>query len=454
MAAITQTIAIFDRSNKVVSTSKQLKNVFKEAKMAYLERKAEIIEARRSKEDKDLRKSTKGMTLANDANSEVSRRSRRHRSHRKENERPMAGGQHHSSGDTRRIQPYVESEVDGPRYADDPHARHVGLAEFNDELYGHHRSAPTTPHESPRGHELVRRTTDLPLQTQRQHRPTPARSHSVSEIDMDLAYGDFHHESLMLDPRTEQKLQKQEMSSLVLKCKMLMEEANCAQHSVRAMILHLQQHPDAMAAVALTLAEISNLASKMAPGVLMAFKTGAPGVFAMLAAPEFLIAVGVGVGITVVMFGGYKIIKKIKARVSDKEDDAMEEMLDVKELDRIDHWRRGIADDETASIATSVEGEFITPMAARSMGHLPMPGARGEERAEEHRKGDKRKKSPRKMIEADPDGTVVGSDISSASRRSRSSKSEKREKVAVKVKKPSTLRRMFTSKDTEVSSRR
>jgi hypothetical protein len=270
---------------------------------------------------------------------------------------------------------------------------------------------------------------------------------------MDLAYGEFHEESLMLDPKTERKLEKQEMSSLVLKCKMLMEEANCAQHSVRAMISHLQQNPDAMAAVALTLAEISNLATKMAPGVLTAFKAGAPGVFAMLAAPEFLIAVGVGVGITVVMFGGYKIIKKIRAQVSDKaEDDAVDEMLDVNELGRIDHWRRGLPDPETASVATSVEGEFITPMAAKSMGHLPLPRERSEERPRDHKKGEKKKKH-RKRIEEDPDATVVGSEGSSRSRRSKSSKSEKREKAVVKVKKPSTLRRMFTSKDTEVSFR-
>jgi hypothetical protein len=271
---------------------------------------------------------------------------------------------------------------------------------------------------------------------------------------MDLAYGDFHPESLMLDPKTEQKLQKQEMSSLVLKCKMLIDEANCAQHSVRAMIAHLQGNPDAMAAVALTLAEISNLASKMAPGALAAFKVGAPSVFAMLAAPEFLIAVGVGVGITVVMFGGYKIIKKIRAHVTDKEEaEPVDEMLDVRELDRIEHWRRGITDVETASVATSVEGEFITPMAAKSMGHLPIPKDKSEGRHKELRKEEKRRKHHRR-IEDDPDRTVVGSEDSSKSRRSKSSRSEKKEKAAVKVKKTSTLRRMFTSRDTEVVSSR
>ena len=458
MAAITQTIAIIDRSNKVVSTSKQLKNVLKEAKMAYKERKAEIVTERRAKEDRELKKAIKAMTLAEDTKSETFQQSRRYRSRRRDIEEApnqLSVGDHlYSTNTARTVHARVESEAGDSVFPEESRPRHVGLADFNEELYGQHRSAPTTPYEPQAGRELVRRTTELPLQTQAHHRPPPVRSHSASDIDMDLAYGEFHPESLMLDPRTEQKLQKQEMSSLVLKCKMLMEEANCAQHSVRAMISHLQQNPDAMAAVALTLAEISNLASKMAPGVLTAFKAGAPSVFAILAAPEFLIAVGVGVGITVVMFGGYKIIKKIKARVRDKHDDyAEEEMLEVHELDRIEHWRRGLPEADTASVATSVEGEFITPMAARSMGHLPITQERTEERSKAQRKEQKKKKN-RSRIEDDPDRTVIGSESSSKSRRSKSSRSERKEKAVVKVKKPSTLRRMFTSKDTEVVSSR
>jgi hypothetical protein len=343
---------------------------------------------------------------------------------------------HQSSEAARRRQARVESEADLSAYQDEPPARHIGLAEFNQDLYGQQQSAP-------RGQELVRRTTDLPLTTRRQSRPSANRSHSADHIDMNLAYGEFHPESLALDPMTEQKLQKQEMSSLVLKCKMLMEEANCAQHSVRAIITHLQKNPDSMAAVALTLAEISNLAGKMAPSALAVFKAGAPSVFAMLAAPEFLIAVGVGVGITVVMFGGYKIIKKIKARIGDKEEDQVDEMIDMHELDRIDHWRRGISDVETASVATSVEGEFITPMAAASMGHLPLPQDRSKEKKKKHSR----------RVDDDPDRTVVGSEASSRSRGSKS-RSEKREKAVVKVKKPSGLRRMFSSKDSDGSSRR
>lgn len=454
MAAIHQTIAIVDKSNKVVSTTKQLKNVFKEAKLAYLERKAEIVADRRAREDRELRKAMKAVTLAEEAQSETSRGAGKRHSHRgghdRDQRRPSVPGHHHSSESVRRTRhthtelPPVETPVP-VETAPAP----VGLAQFNEELYGRHRSAPM----SPTGHNLVRRTTDLPLQQIHSHCPPPVRSHSTSEvddhIDMDLAYGEFHPESLMLDPKVEQNLQKQEMSSLVTKCKILLDEANCAQHSVRAIIAHLQKNPDAMAAVALTLAEISNLATKMAPGALAALKTGAPTVFAMLAAPEFLIAVGVGVGITVVMFGGYKIIKKIRARVGNKEDDVVDEMIDVHELDRIEHWRRGIADAETASVATSVEGEFITPMAARSMGHLPTSRDRSEDSRREKSREERKKKKHRR-VEDDPERTVVGSESSSKSR----TKSNKREKALVKVKKPSPLRRIFSSKDTDSSTRR
>ncbi|KAI1608004.1 hypothetical protein EDD37DRAFT_3975 [Exophiala viscosa] len=460
MAAIHQTIAIVDKSNKVVSTSKQLKNVFKEAKLAYLERKAEIVAERRLKEDKELRKAMKAVALAeDDARSQTSRRPGRHHSHGRDHgqdrRRPSAGGQYHSSESVRREsharRPLVQEESED--FAVGPPG-HPGLAQFNEELYGSHRSAPTSPVNHYGHHELVRRTTDLPLEHTRLHRPPPVRSHSTSEvddhIDMDLAYGEFHPETLMLDPKVEQQLQKQEMSSLVLKCKLLMDEADCAQHSIRATIAHLQKNPDAMAAIALTLAEISNLATKMAPGALAAFKTGAPAVFAILAAPEFLIAVGVGVGITVVMFGGYKIIKKIKARSNQKEDLAVDEMIDVHELDRIEHWRGGISDVDSASVATSVEGEFITPMAAVRKGHLPLPRDRIEE---SHRSSSREEKSRRgqRLIEDDTDRTLVGSE---GSTKPWKHKSAKREKVTVKVKKPSPLRRIFASRDSETSSRR
>jgi hypothetical protein len=123
-----------------------------------------------------------------------------------------------------------------------------------------------------------------------------------------------------------------------------------------------------MAAVALTLAELSNLLTKMSPGILTTLKASSPAVFALLASPQFLIAGGVALGVTVVMFGGYKIIKKItENNEAKKEANRMEEALvyDGLEMGTIESWRRGITDVEVQSVSTSVDGEFITPEAAR-----------------------------------------------------------------------------------------
>lgn len=184
---------------------------------------------------------------------------------------------------------------------------------------------------------------------------------SPCEIDMDLAYGDIPPplEVTKWDQETELK----ELQGLVGKVKMALDEADCLQHSATAIISSLQKNPDAMAAVALTLAEISNIVSKLAPSALVAIKGSAPAVFALLASPQFLIAAGVGVGVTIVALGGFKIIKKIKAK-HPKEDLVMDELLEVEDISRIENWRRGITEAEAQSVGTSVDGEFITPQAA------------------------------------------------------------------------------------------
>jgi hypothetical protein len=157
---------------------------------------------------------------------------------------------------------------------------------------------------------------------------------------------------------------------------MLLEEAHCVHHGATATIAHLQQNPDAMAAVALTLAEISNLARKMAPAALTTLKSAAPVVFSLLSSPQFLIAAGVGLGVTVVMFGGYKIIQRIKASAIGEEgqpremETEMEEMMEfnTEALTSVEMWRRGVADEQAHSVGTSVDGEFITPTAAAMSG--------------------------------------------------------------------------------------
>lgn len=232
---------------------------------------------------------------------------------------------------------------------------------------------------------------------------------SSPTIDPDLAYGEYHPDCIAPLPDTDPATQK-EFLTLVEKAKLLLDEAQCAQHSAQAMIAHLQKNPDAMAAVALTLAEISNLASKMAPAALTMLKGSAPAVFALLSSPQFLIAAGVGIGVTVVMFGGYKVIKKIKAKNAAGKEGSMDEMveLDGDEMSRIQQWRRGIVaaggahDDALGPVSpgvapsdtTSVEGEFITPLAAASMHGGPDGGLSNLNLSDkERRKRDKKQKS-------------------------------------------------------------
>lgn len=278
----------------------------------------------------------------------------------------------------------------------------------------------------PRG--LTRRRTDLDGELTLPSTPRRTMS-SPSHIDMDLAYGDIP------PPLPVASLDDEaELKGLVGKVKMLLEEADCVQYSVTAIIASLQQNPDAMAAVALTLAEISNIATKMAPGVLAALKGSAPAVFALLASPQFLIAAGVGVGVTIVALGGFKIIKKIKARKFE-EDPGMDEMLEIGgDVNRIDSWRRGIAEVEEQSIGTSVDGEFITPRAA-ALSRLNL-----------HDEGVKTSRRKRRSSRSGNESESASSKNSSNSKSSKPTKSskEKKEKTETKTKKPSPLRLMFS----------
>ena len=75
----------------------------------------------------------------------------------------------------------------------------------------------------------------------------------------------------------------------------LLVEADCMHRSATVTIAHLQKNPEAMAAVALTLADISRLVSNMAPGVIASLRTSAPMIFSLLCSLHFLIGVGVGI---------------------------------------------------------------------------------------------------------------------------------------------------------------
>ena len=231
-----------------------------------------------------------------------------------------------------------------------------------------------------------------------------------------------------------------EFKGLVNKVKGLLEEADCLQYSVSATIASLQKNPDAMAAVALTLAEISNIATKMAPGVLASMKGSAPAVFALLASPQFLIAGGVAVGVTIVALGGYKIIKRLRAKNA-VEDPGVDEMLEIGgDVSMIDNWRRGIAEAEEQSVGTSVDGEFITPEAF-TLSKLNLSDKSASETRRKKVKSRSKKSSSDKGVsetssKTRPKGNSRGSSKGSEQEGSKGKKEKK-------VKKPSPLRLMF-----------
>lgn len=427
MAAIGQTITIVNKSGKVVSTSKHLVSVFNEAKSAYNERKAEIKASRKTKadgksEERAARKRLEAVTLEDDDS--VSRRSSRRGSEDGKTSRRKPATEY------RRERPPIERGVSDSFYTND-------LPSPRQERRSSHRPSPLRREsgDEPRMGELTRRHTDgLDLQTLSRPLQSPRRA-SADDIDMDLAYGELP------PPLPERKLDneielRQKMSSL----QRLLDECNCIQHSVTATIDNLQKNPDALASVALTLGEIANLASKMAPGALLTMKGSFPAIIALLASPEFAIAAGVGVGVTIIALGGYKIIKKIKARREESAllledgraaDDLDEpgtpetEMDTLREINHIERWRRGIAEAEADSMGTSVDGEFVTPQATKT---LLLEGRLTEADFKAKEDGDGKKKKKRRS--------------SKSEKGSKSSKSQSSVKVKSK-KEPSGIRMLF-----------
>ena len=396
-AALGQTITVVNKSGKVVSTSKHLVNVLKEAKSAYRERKAELKAQRVDDLDRKASKDSRngvGRLKGEEARGASSSRDSSRDSRRSTTSQRKEGGErsekrHH---DSVRRSGHARSHSDSRsthsrRHSSgyDNHSRRRSSAKpsskppvergYSDSFYADAQPLPRTRTTPPSplsrmhmaenealGKELVRRHS-FPDNTSSLAAERRPGSSSSSNIDMDLAYGELPP-PLPLRPRDESTELKEKMTSL----QRLLEEANCLHYSATAIIKNLEKNPDAMAAVALTLAEISNLASKLAPGALVALKGSFPAAVALLLSPEFLIAAGVGVGVTVVALGGYKIIKRVKAKKKMENETEAEELEEVdQDMSRIEEWRRGIEGVETASVATSVEGEFVTPGAAKDL---------------------------------------------------------------------------------------
>ncbi|KAJ4314486.1 hypothetical protein N0V94_006425 [Neodidymelliopsis sp. IMI 364377] len=436
-----ETITVINKSGKVVSSSKHIVSVFKEAKAAYRERKAEIKAERDAavREKQALSKGIEALRIEDDVQS---RASSRRSSHSKATHRSKS---HHHKSPRPDGRPGLERGYTDSFYANDtPRSnRH----RFEDDLAGGARD----------GHmrELARRNSDQVQPTS--HRT--GRSKSEPYIDMDLAYGDIP------PPLPDKRYDDGELKEKASKITMLLDEANCLQYSATAMIDNLQKNPDALAAVSLTLAEISAIVSKMGPGVLTTLKGSFPAVAALLLSPQFMIAGGVAVGVTIVALGGYKIIKRIQAQKEEEELSAggpvqmpipmqaraVEEPyqldeLETKELSRIDLWRRGIADVEAESSGCSVDGEFITPGATRQLvdaGVLDEDDIKSRRSAKiKSDKSEHRPKSHRARSHAGSERSAHTSKTSDTRR----SKTVKEGSSKRKEKEPSLMKTLFRSK--------
>lgn len=181
--------------------------------------------------------------------------------------------------------------------------------------------------DAPQELELARRdlAVGLPRPPMKSASSDPAPNRKKS-IDMNLAYGDIPPDlETRVDLDTGHKddgssahesdgprdPQETEAIDLMDRIEDYLEEAQCVHHTASSMIENLQRNPEAAAAVALSLAELSALVGKMSPAFLAFLKGGSPAVFALLASPQFLIGAGVAVGVTVVMFGGWRIVKRL-----------------------------------------------------------------------------------------------------------------------------------------------
>jgi hypothetical protein len=420
-----------------VAQSKHIVSVFKEAKAAYRERKAEIkAEKDAAYQLKKLSEAPRVVRIDDDLQSRASSRHSKHSkaTHRTKTQKPARPG--------------LERGYTDSFYAND--SPRSSKHRFEQDLAGEGQRAHTM--------EIARRNSDQLV----------TKSTRRKSIDMDLAYGDIP------PPLPANKYDDVELKEKASKITMLLEEANCLQYSVTQTIDNLQKNPEALAAVSLTLAEISAIVGKMGPGVLLALKGSFPAVAALLLSPQFMIAGGVAVGVTIVALGGYKIIKKIQADSGEKAaaaptpapmpvpvcarvDSAVHldqlDELEPAELSRVEMWRRGIADVEAESGGTSIDGEFVTPGASR---HLIAAGvldeddlksrrsarskAGTERTAKTHRAKSERSVKTSKTTETRKTKPVKeGSTVSTSTKKTKEGSSKKKEKE------PSGLKMLFRS---------
>ncbi|CAM1505864.1 Fc.00g115010.m01.CDS01 [Cosmosporella sp. VM-42] len=388
---IEQTITIVNNSGKIISTGKQLFSIFKEAQASYKDKKAQIKSERSLQRSQTIDPSYE--PYEDDARYYYEREARY---------------SHDGGSDTGSRRSHRSRSVHSKRIRDADARSRLALTEGNLKTHSEYSSvapsrAPPKQYMSPYAETLPmdmalskRDLTHAEMRSmavanrgpgtvvpRRRSEPDFAERKPAKEIDMHLAYGNIPPD---LESRTDLDpvCKEEKARSLIHRVEGLLDEAHCVHHSATATMTHLQKNPQAAAAVALSLAELSKLASTMSPAFLAFLKGGSPAVFSLLASPQFLIGTSIALGVTVVCFGGWKIVKKVREQQMARETLAyegipmdrpapmrtqsefttgMDEALILEdELSTIETWRRGIApygEDESADL------ELITPKADR-----------------------------------------------------------------------------------------
>ncbi|ROV95513.1 hypothetical protein VPNG_08935 [Cytospora leucostoma] len=444
---LTETVTIINKSGKVISNGRHIVSIFKEAKAAYQDRKA-AIKAERAAESEARPSIRKTQTYAgyednqaydvpgrarileygrgkghahepryldqgdrrrsnDDAQSHASSR-RSHGSHRSKRSRDKSGRSSRPPLTENNLRTLSEVSDMTPSQAPRAYRSPGGEAIPSRPSLVHATTAPATV--DLQGGSVEVQGTNI-------NRAASQSVRNPDVVDMNLAYGDVPPDLASrtdLGPDTQVDVEPEivvegeankeaQARTIMERIEALLDEAECVHHTATSIIDHLQRKPEAAAAVALLLAELSTLLKAISPGFLGVVKGGFPVIFALLASPQFLIGVGVAVGVTVVCFGGWKIVKHIReAKAAGAREKAAafemqggqqpatampynpdaagsqpaasdDALVLEEELGSIEAWRRGIApgDDEdgdgvAGSVVESADLELITPQAARS----------------------------------------------------------------------------------------
>lgn len=121
------------------------------------------------------------------------------------------------------------------------------------------------------------------------------------------------------------------VSDVLAHVQSLIDELACWTAGITTLISELQKRPDMIAAVGLSLAEISQMITKIAPVALPLLKGSFPTIFALISSPHFAVVAGIGAAATVVVLGGYKIVKNVMAGAQENYDLAYGEDVDDDE---------------------------------------------------------------------------------------------------------------------------